>query len=245
MKNLKTIMYFVLVLISISSYGQENKKEMRFSINVGITYSNMFGKGIIKDSWIHGYPPDCYTNGSASDKFILGKKIGIGVTKELNKTFSIGLDLNYEEKGCIIPITNLSYSTGSNDSYKLVQKEVDENTNIKLKYLVIPLKLETIFKIFYLQSGIYTGILLDADDYGEIDGVKFERDKDGRYSFFDLGLLVGFGTNISLSEKTFLRIGVNGNWNITGNDGRGMQPKYKHHWYNQSFNLEMKFERKI
>lgn len=240
-----TIIIFLLVIISITSYGQESNKAIRFSINAGMTYSNTIGKGIVEDSWINGYPPDCYTNSSASDDFIFGKKFGIGLIKDLNKTFSIGLDINYEEKGCKIPITHLSYLTSSNGSYELVEQEVDEKSSIKLKYLVLPFKLETRFKMIYFQSGIYGGVLLDADDYGKIDGIDFERDKDGRYSLLDLGVLVGLGTRIPLSEKNIVKIGVNGNWNITGNDGRGMTPGYKYHWYNQSFNFEIKFERKI
>lgn len=245
MKNLKTIIYLLLVLISISTYGQESNKELRFSINAGMTYSNMIGKGIVEDSWINGYPPDCYTNSSASDLFILGKKFGIGLIKDLNKTFSIGLDLNYEEKGCKIPITHLSYLTSTNGSYELVEREVDEKSSIKLKYLTLPFKLETRFKTIYFQSGIYGGVLLDADDYGEIDGIDFERDKDSRYSLLDLGVLVGLGARIPLSDKNIVKIGVNGNWNLTGTESRGMTPGYKYHWYNQSFNLEIKFERKI
>ena len=245
MKKQRHIIIFLFVLIPIATYGQESNKAIRFSINAGMTYSNTIGKGIVEDSWINGYPPDCYTNSSAGDDFIFGKKFGIGLIKDLNKTFSIGLDLNYEEKGCKIPITHLSYLINSNGSYELVQQEVDEKSNIKLKYLVLPFKLETRFKMFYLQYGIYGGILLDADDYGEIDGIDFERDKDGRYSLLDLGVLVGLGTRIPLSDKNIVKIGVNGNWNITGNETRGMIPGYKYHWYNQSFNFEIKFERKI
>ena len=105
-----------------------------------MTCSNTIGEGIVEDSWINGYPPDCYTNSSASIDFILGKKFGIGFINDFNKTFSIGLDLNYEEKGCKIPITRLSYLTSSNGTYELVQKEVNEKSNIKLKYLVLPIE---------------------------------------------------------------------------------------------------------
>lgn len=240
-----TIIIFLLVIISITTYGQESNKAIRFSINAGMTYSNTIGKGIVENSWINGYPPDCYTNSSASDDFIFGKKFGIGLIKDLNKTFSIGFDLNYEEKGCKIPITHLSYLISTNGSYELVEREVDEKSSIKLKYLVLPFKLETRFKTIYFQSGIYGGILLDADDYGKIDGIDFERDKDGRYSLLDLGVLVGLGARIPLSDRNIVKIGVNGNWNITGNESRGMIPGYKYRWYNQSYNLEIKFERKI
>lgn len=245
MKKQKTLINLLLVLISISTYGQESNKEIRLSINTGITYSNMIGKGIVEESWINGYPPDCYTNSSASDVFKLGKKFGIGLIKDLNKTFSVGLDLNYEEKGCKIPITHLSYLTSSNGSYELVEQEVNEKSNIKLKYLTLPFILETRYKMIYLQSGIYGGILLDADDSGKINGVDYERDKDGRYSLLDLGVLIGLGTRIPISEKNIVKVGLNGNWNLTGNDSRGMTPGYKYHWYNQSFNFELKFERKI
>lgn len=239
------IINLILVLISISTYGQGSNKEIRLSINAGMTFSNTIGKGIDEDSWINGYPPDCYTNSSASDDFILGKKFGIGLIKDLNKTFSIGLELNYEEKGCKIPITHLSYLISSNGTYELVEQKVDEKSNIRLKYLVLPFKLETRFKMIYFQSGIYGGILLDADDFGEIDGIDFERDKDSRYSLLDFGLLVGLGTRIPLSDKNIVKIGVNGNWNITGNESRAMEPGYTYHWYNQTFYFEIKFEREI
>ena len=231
--------------MSVNSYGQENEKDLRFSINWGIMYSNTIGKGIVEDSWINGYPPDCYTNSSASDDFIVGKKFGIGLNKDLTKTFSIGVDLNYEEKGCKIPITHLSYLTSSNGSYELVEQDIDEKSNIRLKYLVLPLKLETRFKMIYFQSGIYCGILLDADEYGEINGIDFKNDPDSRYALMDIGVLVGLGARIPLTNKNIIKFGLNGNWNITGNDTRGMIPGYKYHWYNQSFNLEIKFERKL
>lgn len=243
------ILQFLILFFSIGSYGQEIDNGLRLNFNLGPTYSNMIGKGIIENSWINGYPPDCYTNGSASDNFILGKKIGMGIIKDINKTFSFGIDLNYEEKGCRIPITYISYLTEINGSLERIRKYVNEKSNIKLKYLIIPMTLETKFKIFYIQTGFYSGILLDADDYGTIridnQELGFERDKDGRYFLFDIGILFGTGIIIPISDKNTLKFGVNGNWNVTGNDGRGMTPRYKYHWYNQSYNFEIRYERKI
>lgn len=214
----------------------ESNRETWFSINAGISFSNTIGKGTVDESFLNGNPPDSYTNSSAGRNFIIGKKFGIGLIKDLNKKFSIGLDVNYEEKGCRIPISNIWYHGTS--------EAVDEHSNIKLKYIVLPLKLETRFKLIYIESGIYAGILLDADDYGTINGVRFERDKDSRYSLLDIGVLLGIGKRIPLSDNNTIQLGINGNWNITGNDGRSMTPGYDH-WYNQSFNLEVRFQRKI
>lgn len=248
--------FYILIPLFLSLnfnlYGQNNDEgkssnegsnDFRFRINAGMTLSNTIGKGTVEDSFINGYPPDCYTNSSAARHFIPGKKLGIGFMKDLNEKFSIGLDINYEEKGCRIPISFLSYRINTNGTSELIQQEVDEKSNIKLKYIVLPLKLETRLKKLFIESGIYSGILLDADDYGKINGVRFERDKDGRYSLLDIGVVIGLGKRIPLSAKSNLILAINGNWNLTGNDGRGMIPGYGYHWYNQSFSLDVRYER--
>ncbi|MEN8225945.1 MAG: outer membrane beta-barrel protein [Bacteroidota bacterium] len=238
----------IFMLPTTASRGQENK-DLRLCINAGITYSNTIGKGTVDDSWINGYPPDCYTNSSAGKDFLMGKKFGIGLLKELNKIFSVGFDLNYEEKGCKIPITHLSYVAHINGSFQNISKEVDERSSIRLKYIVLPIKFEARHKMLYFQSGLYTGVLIDADDYGKInvDGQEFEfnRDKDSRYSRVDVGVLISTGVAVPISEKDILKFGLSGNWNLTGNESRGMIPGYKDDWYNQSFSFEIRFERII
>jgi len=222
-----------------------NNNGWRFGINLGITYSNTIGKGTVENSMIIGEPPDCYTNSSAASGFILGKKFGIGIVNSINKTFSLSLDVNYEEKGCKIPLTEISYLESIQGPYILN----NQKSNIRLKYISLPLKLETKFDWFYIKTGIYVGVLVDADDYGELrindQKIKFERDKDGRYSKFDLGGIIGAGISIPLSKIDFLKFGLNGQWNILGNDPQYVSPEYWKHWYNQSFSLEIRFEREI
>lgn len=243
MKHLH-IPLLLLLLTSIDLFGQNTETvssegynpTFRFTINTGVTLSNAIGKGTDKESNLNGYPPDCYTNGSAGTHFILGKKFGVGFIKDLNKKFSIGLDINYEEKGSRIPVSFIWY-----DGNPLA---IDEKSNIRLKYIVLPLKLETRLKKMYLESGIYAGVLIDADDYGTINGIYFERDKDGRYSRMDIGVGVGIGKRIPLSSKSILKVGIKGNWNVTNNESRGMTPGGEF-WFNQSFNFEIRFERKM
>jgi|GEM_PF-2756062 len=240
------LLIFLILVISSDVFGQntqknrpanENNHAFRFTINTGVTFSNAFGKGTDKESNINGYPPDCYTNGSAGTHFILGKKIGIGFIKDLNDKFSIGLDINYEEKGSRIPVSFIWYEGKP--------QAIDEKSNIRLKYIALPLKLETRFKKMYVQSGIYAGVLLDADDYGTINGIYFERDKDSRYSRIDIGVGVGFGKRIPLSAKSILKLGINGNWSLIDNEARAMTPGDPQSWFNQSLNFEIRFERKI
>jgi hypothetical protein len=249
MTNRNKLLGLIIILITSKAIGQVENECLRLNFNTGITCSNTIGKGIVDSSWINGYPPDCYTNSSASNDFIIGKKFGIGLSRVIDKIFSIGIDINYEEKGCKIPITHISYLINTNGTYKLVEQKIDEKSKIKLKYFVIPIKLETRFKFFYINSGIYTGLMFDSDDYGKLtinnQEIKFKRDNDGRYSLLDFGVLFGTGVSIPIAEKNNIKFGLTGNWNITGNDGRGMTPGYKYHWYNQSFNFEIRFERKI
>jgi hypothetical protein len=134
----------LIILISLNSFGQEPDKELKTNINTGFTYSNMIGKGIVNSSWINGYPPDCYTNYSASNDYITGLSFGVGILKDINKSFSYCFGLDYEEKGCKIPITHFSYLIESGGFHELVQQETNMKSNIRLKYLVIPAKMEGI-----------------------------------------------------------------------------------------------------
>lgn len=237
------LLFLLHFILTINLSGQntaeiksfdEGSSELRFCLNTGLTFSNAIGKGTDNVSFLNGYPPDCYTNSSAGTHFIFGKKFGIGFIKDLNQKFSIGLDINYEEKGCRIPVTYIWHQG--------IAQAIDEKSNIRLKYIVLPIRLETRFKKMYLESGIYAGVLLDADDYGTVNRIRFERDKDGRYSLIDVGVGVGVGKRIPLSAKSILKLGFTGNWNVTGNESRGMTPGSDHNWFNQNFNLQVNYE---
>lgn len=245
MKRLILYISLLLVLFVVNAFGQDGNKCLFFGIHAGLNYSNIIGAGIVENSWINGYPPDCYTNSSASNDFTMGISFGAGMRKQFNKTYSLGFDLNYEEKGCKIPLTHLSYPLYENGIYTVIEQEISAKSNIKLKYLQVPVKIEKRFRKIYIQSGIYGGILMDADDYGKILGIYFERDKDSRYALLDVGVLVGFGIMLPVTTTDDIKIGLNGNWNLSGNDGRSMTPGYEHHWYNQCFNLEIRYEKKI
>jgi len=222
---MKTKKYYILPLIllcTLKSFSQDDFKDYKFGVNTGITYSNMIGDGIVKNSWINGIS---YVNNPASDKYIVGKKFGIELEKGVSKIFSWGVALNYEEKGCKIPIVG------------------NADANIRLRYLVIPATIESNFKYFYLQAGLYCGTLLIAKDYGTVllNGKEYNYNGNfDRYSLFDLGALFSIGINIPFENESVLKFGLKGNWNLNGVERRGMTPK-QDKFYNQSYCFEIRY----
>lgn len=239
----KISLLFIGLFCSLLCFSQDNGIGIRLGINTGLTYSNMFGKGVSNETSVYYfYDGDGYSNRKAGKNFIPGFQGGVGINLDFNKTFSLGIDVNYEEKGCRIPISDVKYET--------VNITVsDEYAKKKLRYLVLPVKMEVRYKMLYANVGVYTGVLLDADDKVNLSlgdqEVVFNNDT--RYSLIDFGATVGVGVSIPLSQKDFLKIGISGDWNLTGVDQRGMLDDISGRipYYNQSLKFGIRYERKV
>ncbi|MDR2980304.1 MAG: hypothetical protein LBV02_07705 [Bacteroidales bacterium] len=139
MKNKKTILIFAGILLLFSGIvnaqqqvaiiGTNVGKEIKLSINAGFHLSNMIGKGVQKGDniFISAYStndsPDwyeCYGLYAGGYNGLLpGYKFGLGITFDMNTFFAWGFDLNFETKGCRIPIKEIitSYYTTITDPF--------------------------------------------------------------------------------------------------------------------------------
>lgn len=227
------------LLLSTCLHGQTRSETLRWTINAGVTYSNATGD-VDNESFVDIDSKNIYTNGSAGKEFIVGKKLGLGISKDISQWLSFMADFNYEEKGSKIPITSYSYIKED----KRIQQKIDKKASLKLRYLILPLKVELRYKQLFLEGDLYGGFLLNAYDYGEINAICYKYDKSGLYTKFDGGITLGIGTRIKVSDKNRIKVGLGGSWNLPGNQsilaGSGSS-----NFYNQTYSIDLKFERKF
>jgi hypothetical protein len=236
---------------------QQQAKGIKLSMNTGFLLSNMFGKGTVDDVSIStdydnvkGYYGG-RTNGSSGKYFLPGHTFGIGIVMCFNKMLALDIDINYKGKGCRIPVSSIDYGIYDEIGNYITKKiELTEFAKYRLHYLTVPVKIEICYKMFYVTSGIYTGFLLNAKESVNFPlnnfYVKF-NDKKDRYGLIDFGVLLTLGICIPLSLNDFLKIGIGGEWSVIDIRKKGLLgvrypiPPF----YNQSYNLELKYERKI
>ncbi|MDR1757571.1 MAG: outer membrane beta-barrel protein [Bacteroidales bacterium] len=236
---------------------QEAKADTRgvyVTFNTGFSLSDMIDPGIQKQGSLNirlysdgKYPLSSSFQQRACARISPNYKLGVGMLFDITRLFALGFDINYEAKGCQIPLQTL-WIDDSNWSSPL---NVDAMGTIRLHYLVLPFKTEIHYKMFYFSTGIYTGILLGEnriatvmyqdEKHKFIENVDFQH---RNYSWIDFGVFFNTGVRVPLSAKDFLKIGVGGTWNVTGirriREGGSNLP-----YYNQVFTLELRYERKI
>jgi hypothetical protein len=252
----KILVCSLILLLVISGYAQETAKGLKLSCNAGCMLSNMIGKGCVDNAEVYGglsYYTH-YTNASAGRKFLAGYKFGLGIAFDFTQIISLDLDINYEEKGCLIPVNKIWLGKGSFDEHGNYEEDyvsVKAFSKIRLRYFVVPIKTEIRYKMFYVAPGIYTAFLVDAQDYGAFhlknQEIIINTKRTWKYSFLDFGVLLNIGIAVPLSLNDFLKIGIGGAWNITNikkREGKRFDV-VEASFYNQSYSLEVKYERKI
>ena len=192
------IITFLIIGFSVTSFGQQKKGDVEFGFNLGYNFSKITNMD------------DEYTD--------TGSGINLGASAEyyFSNRWGIKGKLIYDQKGWDNDyITNLD--TG--ETY---------DTDVNLNYLTIPIMANWHFgskRNWYLNFGVYTGMLLNASE------TTFETDLKEAFSSVDFGLTLGIGVKIPVSNKVKISLEYDDqsglfdifsdNTNVTATNSRG------------------------
>ncbi|PWG82453.1 porin family protein [Pararcticibacter amylolyticus] len=156
-------------------------------------------KGKVEFGINAGYNAATVTAGeNTNSKYRSGFNAGVSADYYFSDRWSIKGKLNYDQKGW-----NNGFVQMDNTTY---------TTDFHLDYLTIPVMANWHFgrtRNWYLNFGPYAGILLSASETaGDMDLKK-------GFSSVDLGLDLGIGVKIPVSEKTRFFIELNGQGGFT------------------------------
>jgi hypothetical protein len=252
-KTLFVLCVITLMTINISAQNVvQTGRGLRLSVNMGMLYSNMTGNGTQMSADVVAYRESTtgaytgYTNIKAGQRFLIGYKIGMGLGIDFNRTLSLNIDLNFEQKGFKVPIHAISYPPDNQSNYVILDKN-SCFSNFLMRYIILPIALEIRINRFYVAPGIYTGVFLEAIENGEISAggntiiLNHHR---SQYALMDMGFLIHAGINVPLAERHALKVALGGAWGFSGaNQGFSMPSNVQ--FNNQSFSLDVKYSFKI
>ena len=274
MKTINVLIILCILSVIGKIYAQQqtpivetnSDKGIKLNINVGGHFSNMIGDVQKDDNLFLGIHNEngyfmrynAYNlNAGGYSGLLPGYKLGLGITFDITKNFAWGFDLNYQTKGCLIPMKELIVSYYYITTYP-VYTSSDEvkrfsasnfHSKIRLNYLVIPVKTEFKYKKFYCMQGIYIGVLLNA-----VNTTKFDYESQNfdlrytptsHYSRIDFGVFLNTGFCFPLSKRDFIKVGLVGEWNVSGIEGRGLLGGHYSFFSNQVLGIELKYEIKV
>ena len=265
--NFANIYIFAQQQVS-SKEARNAAKGMRLNINAGFHFSNMIGKSIQKDDNLflnihnendHTIYYDNYNlNAGGYIRLLPGYKFGLGITFDVTEYFACGFDLNFQTKGCLIPMKELIVSYYNTSTYPFYTSECEVkrfsaskfHSKIRLNYIVIPIKTEFKYKKFYCMPGIYTGFLINATNTTKFNfeekQYNLRYNVSHHYSLIDFGILLNTGFCFPFLKRHFIRVGLFGEWNISGTKSRQLDGAGRYSFFcNQVFGLEFKYEIKI
>jgi len=181
---------FLLLVASSATFAQHKPK---LGVNVGGTYSNIRGNEI-----------------ADTNKYDANFLIGASIEIPLNERFSLLGNLNYERK----TFKNTLNVIGGNPFDPMF---TTQNVDIKarLEYLTIPVNLKYYIdsqKRFYINGGAFAGIFLDSNT--KVDGENTNENENDLFQTLDLGVNLGVGTNIKITEKNSLNIEIRHNYGL-------------------------------
>lgn len=242
---------------------KNTEKSIKLNFNAGFHFSNMIGKNVQKEDNLfinaHStndspYKYECYGLYAGGYKtFLPGYKFGLGVTFDKTKNFAWGFDLNFEAKGCLIPIkeiitsyyTVITYPTYTSHFEQKSVKASNLYSKIRLNYIVIPIRTEFKYKKIYFMPGGYTGFLLSAFSSIEYDHevrrFNIRHDVSHHYALMDLGAFLNIGFCFPLPKHELIKIGFVGEWNISGTENRFLLGGNYSYFCNQVLGLELKY----
>jgi long-subunit fatty acid transport protein len=189
----------LLALIPNFLFAQEVNKGFKLSIKTGLTLANMYGNDVESETFLNGDSPETfYANHPASNKFKSGINFGSLLEYRFNKRYSLGIGVNYIQKGAEINASERWNST----------LQVSENVDGKIKwiqnYWTIDLPLKVYFPLkqdeFFLQGGLSFGHLINSKEKGDIDisGEKYQYTNERGANKNETGFLLGLGYNYLL-----------------------------------------------
>lgn len=237
----KPICFLLLIfLLTNLSFGQETHKGLSISMKGGLTLANQYGKDAESETFLNGDSPEnFYANNPASKNLKSGFNIGSLLEYRFNRRFSVGVGINYIQKGSKINATQHWNST--TQDYEKVDGKIKWIQN----YWTVDLPLKVYFPIkqneLFLQGGLSFDHLINSEERGaiEIAGKEYDYTNDRGANKNEIGFLLGFGYSYLLPNNKDSLI-LEFIWDRSfgksyGSDLIGISQKY----YNQTFSLNI------
>lgn len=235
---------FILFLFWVSySFAQESKSGFELTLKSGLTLANQYGKDVDSETFLNGDSPEnFYANHAASNVLKSGINLGSLIEYRFNRLLSLGVGINYIQKGSKINATT---------HWNSVAQEF-ENVNGTIKwiqnYWTIDLPLKVYFPIkqneTHLLGGLTFGHLINSKEKGniKISGTEFEYTNNRGANKSELGFMLGVGYNQLLPNKNnYLTIDFIWNRSFGNSYGDDLIPNPQK-YYNQTFNLSIGYK---
>ncbi len=195
----KKIFFFTL-LLSFSNLTFSQTKKLSVGLSFGPTFSTVKG--------------NLYTTGKID--LMTSSYFSFKFNSEINRSFNIVADLNYETKGFLIKNSILTDNFGNDLG--------EGTTKVKNNYLTIAIKGRVKFgdKVsYYINAGPYFGYLLNSKEYntpytpitlGSVYYNGSEKDVTNNFKNIDFGLSAGIGLILPISNKIQFNTEINNNF---------------------------------
>lgn len=242
MKKPFLTLVFSIFLINFA-FAQEIERGFELSFKSGLTLANQYGKDADWETSLNGNSSEnFYANHPASKKLKTGINIGGLIEYRFNRRISLGLGLNYIQKGSKI---NAVYHWNS-------ETQENENLDGTIKWIqnygTMDLPLKVYFPLkqneFNLLGGLTFGRLINSEEKGniEISGNEYDYTNDRGAKKNELGFLLGVGYNYLLSnKKNHLTLEFVWNRSFGKSYGDDLIPNPQK-YYNQTFNLSIGYK---
>ncbi len=239
----KYIAVILMLFLTTLTYAQEVKKGFQISFKGGLTLSNQYGKDVSDETFLNGDSPEnFYANNLAGTKLKIGVNIGGLVDYRLSKRISLGLGINYIQKGAKINV-----ATKWNSEIQGYE-DVDGTAKWIQNYGTVDLPVKIYFPVkqneLHLLGGLTYGHLFNSKEKGEvkISGTEYSYTNERGANNNELGFLLGVGYDYLLgNKKDYLTIGFTWNRSLGTSYGEkfiGTTQKY----YNQTFSLTIGYK---
>lgn len=251
----KYLLFWGFAFFAQTAYAQ-TAKGWYFSPEIGTSVSQATGTEAVNSSFFNyvpssssSYPESYYVNDAAGSKFEIGWSTGLGIEGRVSTLFSLRTGLWYENKGNLLPITNVSiFGPGGAPIITVDGKAVNN-----YHYLTIPLVAKFHIKNMYLLGGLYQAILLSVHQTGRFkiypsrsgEPIIYNHsNKDSRLRTGDTGFWLGGGYQRSLANGNILFSEIRWQRSIASVGSRDMIPNQQQ-IYNQSFTLSVGYQLKL
>lgn len=240
----KALAGICILMIVNSGFSQEGKNGFSFSVEAGLTASNMYGPDVESETFLNGNYDNLYSNDPAGAKFKTGFNAGVLLDYRFSKYVSVGLGAGYIEKGAKINAVSLWNS--QTQMYQEVEGDIFWNQNFWILEIPVTFYIPVKENDLYLQAGLFNGFLITSEESGDVSingesGYRVDRER--RANEKDPGYFLGAGYLHPLNSNS--GIYVEAIWaRSLRSPGADMIPRSQK-YYNQSISLNLGYRYKL
>lgn len=270
-KNMKRLfLLFILSVLSMNTFAQNDNGKLWISAQGGIMFSNIYShRGINYNReydehvlWAYeSNPSQPIVVSAPGNRFKAGAKLGLGLRYCFNESYSLILNFNYEQKGARGKIDR--YEVFNTYGYyaqpywyvgtPIAVYDIDADIYFDYYYLTIPLCFEWQYNNrFFFNAGAYLAYQVKDYTYtefylnDELVGYSYDFDKEHELVdvHIDYGFEYGIGYNLISTSKNRLSLLLSGSLGLApaeDTDLRGIPVRANK---NHSVGLTLRYERK-